>query len=145
MVLEDNKNRLAISVLDYEESAAANRSDRNTLLTSIELDCNGKSSIVTAPVISTHELSALANWFEQLAAGRRPDPVVLEEPCLFFDCSERDNDSFRVAVRMEAEASPTWTKYYAEPFEMDFRLTHQQMIETARSLRRLHLNYPTRS
>ena len=143
MVLENEQSRLAISILDYEESGAINSDDRNTLLVSIEVEHEGKSSIVTAPVIATHELSALANWFEKMAAGRRTEPVVLLEPCLFFDCTNCTTELFQVLVRMEAEASPTWTNYHAEPFAMYFQLTSEQMAESARALRQLHLNYPT--
>lgn len=145
MLLEEGSNRLSISILDYEEAGATYRVDRNALLTSLEVQLDGKSSIVTAPLVSTHELSALANWFEQVAAGNPTDPVVLLEPCLFFDCLECARNAFRVTVRMEAEASPNWTKYYVEPLEMSFWLTDQQMLETARSLRRLHQAYPTQS
>lgn len=143
MLLKTEDNRLIIGILDYEESAATYRADRNVLLTSLEVRHNGKTSIVTAPIISTHELSALANWFEQTATGRQTEPVVLLEPCLFFDCPRQTDNAFEVVVRMEAEASPNWTKYYAEPFTMTFRLTNDQMLETARSLRRLHIDYPT--
>lgn len=145
VLLKDGSNQFSMSILAYEESDATYRADRNVLLTSVEIQHDGKASIVTAPVISTYELSALANWFEQTATGHRPDPVVLLEPCLFFDCPRRVGDFFEVVVRMEAEASPNWTKYYAEPFAMMFRLAYAQMLETAQSLRRLHLDYPTRS
>jgi hypothetical protein len=145
MVLENSQDRLTISILDYEDGTAKNRIDRNTLLTSIELQHEGKSSIVTAPVISTHELSALAHWFELVATGKPAKPVVLQEPCLFFDCHQRILDKFRLTVRMEAEASPVWTSYYAEPFTMVFWLTYKEMLETAQSLRQLHHNFPTQA
>lgn len=145
MILENEQSRLAISILDYEESQAKNCDDRNTLLVSIEVEHEGKSSIVTAPVIATHELSALADWFEQMATGHRSKPVVLLEPCLFFDCIDCTAESSQLVVRMEAEASPTWTDYYAEPFAMHFKLTNVQMAQAARALRQLHLNYPTQS
>lgn len=143
MVLENEQSRLAISILDYEESKAINSDDRNTLLVSIEVEHEGKSSIVTAPVIATYELAALADWFEKMANGFRTQPVVLLEPCLFFDCTGCATESFQLMVRMEAEASPTWTNYYAEPFAMHFKLTGEQMAGAARALRQLHLNYPT--
>lgn len=143
VLLKDGGNQFIMSILAYEESDAAYRADRNVLLTSIEIRYDGKSSLITAPVISTHELSALANWFEQTATNRRTEPVILLEPCLFFDCLRRAGDFFEVMIRMEAEASPNWTKYYAEPFAMTFQLTYAQMLETARSLRRLHLDFPT--
>lgn len=144
-MLEDGPNRVIISILDYDEFGASTRDERNSLLTSLEMWNNGRSSIVTAPLLSTDELSALANWFEQLATGRPTAPIRLREPCLFFSCSGQTAGRFHVLIRMEAEASPAWTKYYAEPFAMEFRLTHPQMLENACSLRRMHLEFPTQS
>lgn len=143
MTLEDGNQRLAIGILDYEESAAMDYAGRNALLTSLEVQHGCKSSIVTAPLLSTYELAALATWFEQMAGGQAVAPVVLQEPCLFFNCQSESSGAFLVTVRMEAEASPTWTKYYAEPFTMCFRLTPGQMLETARALQRIHQAYPT--
>ncbi|WP_338868230.1 hypothetical protein WBJ53_16980 [Spirosoma sp. SC4-14] len=145
MVLENPQKRLIISILDYQESGARNEDERNVLLTSIELSHDGRSSIATVPIISTYELSALADWFEAVANYTKPKPVVLQEPCLFFDCEQSTDRAFQVLVRMEAEASPSWTAYRAEPFSIEFWLSHEQMIGAAQSLRRLHEKFPTQS
>jgi hypothetical protein len=102
--------------------------------------------MITAGLLATHELSTLGNWFGQSASGAIPPPVVLLEPGLRFSATSTGADQFSVQVTMSALASPTWaeTPFFAEPFDMHFVLSYDQMLLAARQLQELHRQFPTR-
>ncbi|QKZ15589.1 hypothetical protein [Spirosoma sp. KUDC1026] len=135
----------ALDVLDYQDKDSPYRQDKNLLHISIQVKDGDRSSIVTAGLMATHELSSLGNWFGQIAAGAALPPVVLLEPGLLFGATSSGENQFTVQVAMSALASPTWadTPFYAEPFDMQFQLDYEYMLLAARQLQELHRQFPT--
>jgi hypothetical protein len=139
------RHSFTLDVLDYQDKDSPYRQDKNILHISIQVKDGDRSSMITAGLLATHELSSLGNWFGQIASGINLPPVVLLEPGLLFNATPTDQNHFTVQVTMSALASPTWadTPFYAEPFDMLFQLDYNQMLLAARQLQELHRHFPT--
>ncbi|GAB3748227.1 WapI family immunity protein [Spirosoma pomorum] len=139
------KHCFALDVLDYQDKNSPYRQDKNQLHVSIQVKDEDRSSMITAGLLATHELSTLGNWFGQVASGASLAPVVLLEPGLLFTATMSDENQFTVRITMSALASPTWaeTPFYAEPFDMQFHISYDEMILAARQLQELHRQFPT--
>lgn len=145
LVVGSDNQRFVLDVLDYEDKGSEYRQERNQLLISIELKSERGFSVITGALLATHELSALGNWFGQLASGALMPPITLLEPGLSMQATIAGTDTFLIKILMNATASPQWShrSLASEPFEMDFALNYQQMIQAAQQLQELHQRFPT--
>ncbi|WP_128544591.1 WapI family immunity protein [Larkinella soli] len=147
LILRQGGNSLLLDVLDYQEAEAADTLASNELLVSIELRSRGRSSLITAVLLSTFELSSIADWLEVVASGTGCDPIRLATPDLHFDVVRQPGNLYHLSIYMEGNAAPQWNgdHFVAEPFTIRFEVDSIQLRNAARELRLLHFRFPTQA
>ena len=100
----------------------------------------------TDPALLTYEVQELANWFRDLAAGKRTKRNLgFLEPCLEFDLRQSEGSVETLEVTLAHEFRPPWSTEFEDKFEMTFPLASIDLVEAAESLERELARYPQRT
>ncbi len=105
---------------------------------------------VTDPCLLTREVAALADWLEQLPAGRSTPAISFLEPALLFRLGAHQNDQRFLRIHFGSLVHPAWSSSAAPARQnsdrwLDFPLDRLNLPAAAGSLRSQLRKYPARA
>jgi hypothetical protein len=143
-----NGHALRVTVLRYQFPAET-RDSLNWLLVRIDATRAGRGSwTATDPSLETHELRALADWLEALAAGRESSPrLYFTEPNLELGLCESADGVSSLQVHFALESRPPWvTRGHEDDADasVEFPLVEVDLEGFAQWARRQRERFPPR-
>ena len=98
------------------------------------------------PALLTYEVQEIANWFRDVAAGRRDKrSAEFLEPCLEFHFESNEDSSEVLKVKLAYEFRPPWSKSWDDEFELTFPVAKINLVKAAEALERELARYPQRT
>ncbi len=142
-----NDYSFTMSVVGYQFPSDKNVPyDSNWLNIRIDVRHPGGDWTTVDPALLTYEVQQLADWFRDLAAGKRGDPRIdFLEPCLKFAVELTEESSEELKVTLAHEFRPPWSKDFADEFQLTFPLATINLVNTAEAVEHELAQYPRRT
>ncbi|HEX7330302.1 MAG TPA: hypothetical protein VF290_02310 [Pyrinomonadaceae bacterium] len=98
------------------------------------------------PALLTYEVQEIADWFRDLAAGRRDKrSAEFLEPGLALHVESNEDSSEVLKVKLAYGFRPPWSKSWEDEFELTFPLATINLVKAAEALERELARYPQRT
>jgi hypothetical protein len=135
---------LRIGVAGYQFPGIANDEwDSNWLIVTGDAVLDGRSWSFRDPCLTTFEMRRLAEWLDQVVAGRADQASCgFTEPNLDFEQVSRE----AIRIGFSLEALPPWVNHESDFGEIGFSIPIDSQLEAAaNNLRTLLARFPVRA
>jgi len=119
--------------------------DSNWLEISVRVRSSLGSWQAVHPCLLAFEAHDLASWLASVAEDQAEEAVAeFMEPCLSFKLLESSRELVLLRISFELELRPPWVDKFAGEVHVDFRLSHEDVREAAKSVSGALGQFPVR-
>ncbi len=153
LIKSGDGSEFSLTVEGYQfPGNVADKYDANWLIISIDVKVPKGAWSAKGPYLLQWEAEQLATWLEGVTKGAPfGDHIEFMEPNLAFGLVERSAEEVTLRVHVEAEFRPPWSEHFSDKrgvvgygSSVDFRLSPQDLMNAAGSLRSDLSRYPVR-